>query len=81
LKKICKKIFTLQDKSKESNVLDTEDTKLGSPHRPIIFYPLGFTKKEPVANWFLQLHNQKVLFKKNNNNMKYKKAQMQSPYP
>jgi hypothetical protein len=51
----------MQDKSKESNVLRTKDTKLGSPHRPIIFYPLGFTKKEAVANWFLQLHNQKVL--------------------
>jgi hypothetical protein len=81
LKKICKKIFTLQHKSKESNVLRTKDTKLGSPHRPIIFYPLGLTKKEPVANWFLQLHNQKVLFIKNDHNMKYKKAQMQSPYP
>jgi hypothetical protein len=64
LKKICKKIFTFQGKSKELNVLHTEDTKLGSPHRPIIFYPLGFTKKEPVANWFLQLPNRKVLLKK-----------------
>jgi hypothetical protein len=61
MKKICKKNFTFQDKNKELNVLHIEDTKLGSPHRPIIFYPLGFTKKEHVANWFLQLRNRKVL--------------------